>query len=400
MKIAIIDTTMDGELIGGAQTFLPDFIAGFIKTGNEVHLITKGLPNPKIRREIEQSGVILHTNLWQGRFVEENVPILAVWLNNLLPDIFLISVSPDIGWAVLPLLDPKIATVTIGHTDAETFYLPAKHYNSFLTCAVGVSPEVCSNYNSICNIDNKRIEWIPYGVKASEHEPNDNGDEDVLKIVYVGRLDEEQKRISDLIKVVKLLSKREISFELSIIGDGAEMPALQRDLSEEIKAGKVKLHGWLKSDKVLEILRKSEVFILTSAYEGFCIALVESMANGCCPVATNIKSGNSELIKSGQNGFLIEIGNAEEFAEKLEYLSWNSAKLLKMRKLSWQTGKNYSVAQMVENYKSCFEKAVVEAQAAPREIDAEFPLMDSCRSRYPLWLRRIKAKTKQFISVA
>lgn len=398
MKIAVIDTTIDGELIGGAQTFLPKILNGFVQSRHETHLIAKGIPNEKVFRQIEESNAILHTNLWNNHgFVEENTPILADWLNELKPDIYLISVSPDIGWTVLPLLDPNIATLTIGHTDSETFYLPARHYHSFLTRAIGVSPEVCASYNLSCGIDLENIEWIPYGVQTSESKPFENGDE-TLKLIYVGRLEENQKRVSDLVKVVKLLSANGTKYKLSIIGDGEEMPKIKEDVKDELNSGKVELHGWLESDKVIEAMRASDVFVLTSAYEGFCIALVESMANGCCPVVTDIRSGNKQLIENETSGFLIDIGDTETFAEKLKFLSLNRDELFKMRRNAWETGRKFSVETMVENYLNCFEQAIDDNKKNPRPANRKFPLMETCRSAYPLWLRKLKSKTGQILA--
>lgn len=394
MKIAVIDTTIDGELIGGAQTFLPKLLKGLISKGHEVHLIAKSAPNEKVSRQIEDSGAILQIDLWDANgFVEDTAPVLASWLNDLNPDVYLISASGDIGWVVLPLLRPNIATLTIGHTDSETFYLPARHYRQFLTRAVGVSPEVCISYVLSCVIEKEKVEWIPYGVEADDAEPTD-GSGNRLKMIYVGRLEEQQKRVSDLVKIGRLLSEKDIDFYLQIVGDGEEMPRVKEGLSAEIESGKVVLRGWLEGGEVLEALRDSEVFVLTSAYEGFCIALIESMSNGCCPVVTDIRSGNKQLIETGTNGFLIEIGDTETFVEKLQFLSQNRPKLLKMRKLAWQTGREYDIAKMVENYENCFRQAVDEARRTPRETFVDYPLMETCRSRFPLWLRRLKKKAK------
>ena len=258
MKIAVIDTIIDGE----ADGFLPKLLKGLSAKGNEVHLITKDAPNERVCREIEGSKTILHSNLWQADgFVEETAPVLAKWLNELAPDIYLISNSADIGWVVLPFLKSNIATLTIGHTDSETFYLPARHYRPFLTRAIGVSAEVCVSYVLSCVIDKERVEWIPYGVQTSDAEPASNDSENVLKLIYVGRLEEKQKRVSDLIKVVKLLSERGVDYNLQIVGDGEEMPKIKADLNEELKSGKVVLRGWLEGDKVIEAMREAEVFI-------------------------------------------------------------------------------------------------------------------------------------------
>ena len=175
MKIAVIDTTIDDAPLGEAHLFLPGFLKGLIAKGNEVHLVTKRAPNEKVLGQIQSSEAILHTNLWNAEdFVEETAPVLANWLNELKPDVYLISVSGDIGWVVLPLLNPQIATLTIGHEDSEYFYLPARHYRSFLTRVIGTSPEVCVGYVLSSVIEKEKIEWISDDEEADDGEPVDS----------------------------------------------------------------------------------------------------------------------------------------------------------------------------------------------------------------------------------
>jgi hypothetical protein len=108
MKIVIVDTTIHGPLIGGAQTFLPTLMRGLKERDHEVHLVAKDVPDKKIERHIKESGAVVHTGLWKkNALVEDNTPFFANWINTLKPDIYLISVSADIGWTVLPYLDPE-----------------------------------------------------------------------------------------------------------------------------------------------------------------------------------------------------------------------------------------------------------------------------------------------------
>jgi hypothetical protein len=51
---------------------------------------------------------------------------------------------------------------------------------------------------------------------------------------------------------------------------------------------------------------------------------------------------------------------------------------------------------MVESYEQAFARAIEDARTNPRTPDPAFPLMESCRSKYPLWLRRLKAKARSF----
>ena len=125
-----------------------------------------------------------------------------------------------------------------------------------------------------------------------------------------------------------------------IIGDGPSMAKLNQELAEEIRTGNVSLTGWLKSAELLINLQTSEVSLLVSDSEGFCIALVEAMANGCCPVVTDIRSGNKQLVRDGENGFVVPVGDVEAFVEKIAYLANDRAKLLEFRQKAWETGKS------------------------------------------------------------
>ena len=399
MKVACIDTVINREAVGGAQLFLPGLLGGLINRGHEVHFVTNGEPNPKVSGKVEATGVELHKELWdETSLVEDAAPVLAEWVNELSPDVFLISTSADIGWVVLPLLDAGIATLTIGHNDSSTYYEPARHYRDFLTTAIGVSDEICANYQSESGIDKRQVEWIPYGVKTSDTTLVNVGGP--LKMIYVGRVEQEQKRFSDIVKVVKKLFADDVDLVFHVVGDGESMPVVRQELAAEIAAGKVVLHGWLESDDVIDIVRGSEVFVLASAYEGFCIALVEAMANGCTPIVTDIKSGNKQLVEDGVNGFVVPIGDIDAFVGKIKVLAADRTKLLDFRRRAWETGRQYSVERMVESYERCFEEAIKDARTNPRTPDRNFPLVASCRSKYPLWLRRLKAKAMSFANFA
>jgi glycosyltransferase involved in cell wall biosynthesis len=392
MRCVFLDTLISADLIGGGQLMLPGLLAGLGAHAHEVHLVFAGVPNVKVRGQIQDSGARIHSGVWDERqLVDDRVSGFAGWVNNLEPDVFVVSTSADMGWVVLPLLNAGIATVVIGHNDSASYYEPAKYYRDFLTRVVGVSDEICEKYVTECGVKRERVEWIPYGVRSSEEPPAASGDGH-LKIVYVGRVEEEQKRISDVVKTAKILTERGVDFVLEIVGDGESMPMVRAELSGEVAAGKVVLHGWLDGDKAIEVMRRSEVFLLASAFEGFCIALTESMANGCTPVVTNIKSGNKQLVEDGVNGFVVPIGDAAALADRISVLAADRGRLLEFRKRAWETGRQYSVDRMVDAYEDCFERAVADARADPRRPDPDFPLMPSCRSKYPLWLRRVKAK--------
>ena len=417
MRILLADTTIGGSLIGGAQTFLVKLLRGLIDDGHDVHLLADGEGEGWVRDALRETGAKIHSNLLGGDLVDDATPRIAEWINELSPDVYVISVSPDIGWSVLPHLDPRIATLTIGHNDVGAFYDPVKHYARFLTRAIGVSDTICRKYVEIFERVNHpgledsatppskggqfpdQVVWIPYGVETLENFEADvsraadrSEEPGPIRLAYVGRFENTQKRIADVVAIARQLSSEGVAFKFDLVGDGEEMPFVREQLSDLIAEGSVRIHGWLPSEKVIEKLRESEVFVLASAYEGFCISLIEAIANGCAPVVTDIESGNKQLVEDGVNGFVVPVGDIDAFIGKIGVLAGDRDRLLQMRSRAWDTGKQYSVERMVANYVDCFERAVADARANPRVVDPEFPLMESCRSKYPLWLRRLKAR--------
>lgn len=403
MTVVLVDTTLAGPLIGGAQTFLPHLAAGLVERGATVHIVSAGAPDARISEQLRWSGALLHTQLWpRPALVEDSAPLFAHWLNQLNPDIYLISVSPDIGWAVLPYLPASIATLAIAHSDSNTFYRPLTHYSALLTRAVGVSQTICERLAAQCALTAEQAAWIPYGVVAgSEPERNYKADAAApLRIAYVSRLREEQKRSSDVIRIVERLRAIEFNYELDVIGDGPLTNTFRTALAPELADGRVRLHGWLAPAQVLEQLRRAEVFLLTSEYEGFCIALTEAMANGLAPIVTDIPSGNQQLVRHEENGLLVAVGDIDEFVNNLQRLAAERRWLHNLRQAAWRTGQRFTLSRMVDAYLECFEQARQSARSAARRPAPDFPLMESCRSRYPLWLRRIKVAARRVTQTA
>lgn len=392
MRIVFVDTTTDSEMIGGGHLILPSLMGALKKRGHEVHLVTKGIASPQLQPFIELSGAIVHINPWKKKAPIELIsPIFNMFLKRINPDVYVISSSAGIGWTVLPYLDSSVPTYTIGHNNENTFYLPVIHYRTFLTGAIGVSHQICKEYISKCLMQDEAVSWIPYGVEAAK-ELRHSDEAAIMKMIYVGRIEETQKRVPDLVKVANELFRKNIRFKLTIVGDGPYMPELKRGLREEIDHGCVDIKGWLSKEDVLRELRCADVFVLTSAFEGFSIALTEAMANGCCPVVTDIPSGNQQLVKNGENGFLIEVGNIDEFVSKLSRLSEDRELLNQIRTLAWSTGAQFSLDRMAEQYEKVFQSGINKLRERPRKTDPGYPLMSSCRSSYPLFLRVIKSK--------
>ena len=207
-----------------------------------------------------------------------------------------------------------------------------------------------------------------------------------LEVAYIGRLVQSQKRVLDLAPLVRELARRNLPFVLHLIGSGEDAPRLREELARAEVGHHVRWWGWLTRTEVGARLRQLDALVLPSDVEGLPLALLEAMGHGVVPVATRIPSGNTELVRDGENGFLAAVGDSNGFADRLEQLHRDPALLTRLRRAAWVTSEDYSVEHMASAYEACFAG---EGERAPRP-SGPFPVMPSCRSRYPLWLRKVK----------
>ena len=152
------------------------------------------------------------------------------------------------------------------------------------------------------------------------------------RLVSVGRLSRE-KAYEDLLDVFQLIHKKEPSWRLDIIGDGAQKNLLGDRIFAEGWTDCVKLHGFQDKTYINNLLSKSSIYLMSSITESFGIVLIEAMSHGLPCVAFDSAEGATELIEDGKNGFLISYRNKEEYAKKV-------IELIQNKKERTQLGKN------------------------------------------------------------
>lgn len=104
-----------------------------------------------------------------------------------------------------------------------------------------------------------------------------------INLVWWGRLEQSTKQVRELLKVAKELQTLGTDFKLSIIGpDGADLTqvALVREAEKLGIEDKVDVVGPLYDSDLVAALQDADVFLMTSAIEGYPLTLVEGQANG------------------------------------------------------------------------------------------------------------------------
>ncbi len=139
----------------------------------------------------------------------------------------------------------------------------------------------------------------------------------VTNIASFGRLSV-QKDHQLLIRAFSRIAAEYPQVSLQIFGEGEERAELERLIAQLELCGRVWLMG--STDHVLERMLQSDIFVLSSAYEGLPNALMEAMAVGLPCVSTRCPTGPGDLIDDGENGILVPVGDETAMADALRKL--------------------------------------------------------------------------------
>lgn len=138
-----------------------------------------------------------------------------------------------------------------------------------------------------------------------------------LSIIQAGYLIA-RKKADVTIRAFASLRERHPEASLDIVGSGSELSRFQALCNELGVADDVHFHGLLPNPKTLEKMSKAQFFVMPSVNEGFGIVYLEAMASRCVTIGTE-GEGIADLIKSGENGFLVPSDNPEAIVEIIEW---------------------------------------------------------------------------------
>lgn len=142
-------------------------------------------------------------------------------------------------------------------------------------------------------------------------------------VLAAGRVDAwSVKGFDNLIRAWNKICKNHPGWSLEIAGKGNEKDEdYLKSLATEEALSSIHFLGFRKD--ICELMASSEIFVLTSRWEGLPMSLLEAMNVGCCCVAFDVETGPSDIIKDGINGILVDNQNVDDLAEKLSMVMSN-----------------------------------------------------------------------------
>lgn len=196
----------------------------------------------------------------------------------------------------------------------------------------------------------KKALVVQNGIDSAVYERLDQPWPARKNICAVGRMDAD-KGIDDVIRAFAIVHSKIPDVVLDLYGDGEKRNELE-DLAASLGlSDHVIFHG--RCSTMPEVYSEHRAFLMMSRREGFPNVLLEAMASGCVCVAGNCDFGPSELIRDGENGFLVPVGDYEAAAERVLFALENEKvvqSISQKAKAVRQTNDIKMIGQQIHDY--------------------------------------------------
>jgi glycosyltransferase involved in cell wall biosynthesis len=193
------------------------------------------------------------------------------------------------------------------------YFEQIRHEVASLDAVIATNRLACKLATSVGGLEKNRIYYAPYGVHLPDsfvitvpikrHTP--------IRIGFVGRLEKPQKRVEELLAIVREMDRRNISYQLLIAGAGPEESWLRGELKSSVERGTVQFLGALSSKEMDKFYWTIHTLLITSKWETGPIVAWEAMARGVLVVTSAyLGSGLEGNLRHGENCLVYPVGNA------------------------------------------------------------------------------------------
>jgi glycosyltransferase involved in cell wall biosynthesis len=205
------------------------------------------------------------------------------------------------------------------------------------------------------------VDIIPLGIKKPVFKRKTRSDFDLEydEIVFctIGRL-VKRKNIEDMLSVLSHL-KENYNFKLLVIGNGPERNHLETEVIQLGLNGRVRFLGNVTDEVKFQILDLSDFYLSTALHEGFGLVFLEALECGL-PIICYDRGGQKDFLISGKTGFLVELGDKDDFGQKLIEVMNSLSLKNSMRIFNQHLIKSYYIDKCADRYISLFNDAIIE----------------------------------------
>jgi glycosyltransferase involved in cell wall biosynthesis len=177
-------------------------------------------------------------------------------------------------------------------------------------------------------------------------------------LLAVGRL-EPQKGFDLLIEAFAEIADRHPDWNLRILGEGPTRKALMLAVARSGLSDRISMPGF--SNDVREEMQRAELFVLSSRFEGFPMALLEAMSEGLACVSFDCETGPGELIRHNENGWLVSPNDVSALAEALDVSMRDADLRMRLGSRAREVTTTYSLSAVLAQWDELLESVLSRA---------------------------------------
>jgi glycosyltransferase involved in cell wall biosynthesis len=261
---------------------------------------------------------------------------------------------------------PYIITIHWGKEPDWKFKYPFIYYFRHARAVIGVSEPVCAAFKK--TIPDQEFQYVPPLIpfsQATEHKSDLKKKLGYLKeeklVLFVGSM----KPMKNPDKIIQAFQKigstwlEEQNIRLVLVGTG-EMSNLLKDMIDKYQLGKyIRMEGLVHRDSIPDYYKASDLYIISSDYEGTSLSLMEAMYNSLVIIGSDAP-GINKMLKNEQNSLLYETHNTDQLAKTIiqAFSDQVFAKSLAERAFK-DFNLQYSYESMMKRYQAIFSSVSI-----------------------------------------
>ncbi|MCB0095192.1 MAG: glycosyltransferase family 4 protein [Caldilineaceae bacterium] len=188
--------------------------------------------------------------------------------------------------------------------------------------------------------------------------------EDEILLVTVGRL-VPRKGVDQLITMMQTLRSEGKKVRLLVIGSGPEEEALKVAAAEKQVDDAVQMMGFVEESEKMRLLNMADIYVSTSQHEGFGLVFLEGMACGL-PVVCYNHGGQTDFLRDGHTGYLVELNELETFTDRVRTLIENPNLRKGMKEHALECVEEYFIENCAKKHEVIFGQTIQSFREARR----------------------------------
>jgi glycosyltransferase involved in cell wall biosynthesis len=312
--------------LGGVQAWLAALVPGLCRIGWQVRV---ALPEGdchsyhsyrKVYPELPTVPILNRSGSGEGRvrslcgLIQTEQPDLVVGVN-------IADVYPAIGRLRERGVFSGQVVMTL-HAIEAALLANLRSNGKVIDAVVATNRLTCALCSDEAGFAADRVLYAPYGVPVGPLPQGRCLPADPLRLAWVGRLEQPQKRVHDLRSILEQLDACGLRYILSVAGDGPEAVPLAEHLAPWLRRGVVRMAGTLSTEALRnDFYPNQDVLLITSSWETGPIVAWEAMAAGMVVVSSRYVGSRLEgALQHGHTALLFDVGNARQAVAELQRL--------------------------------------------------------------------------------